>query len=216
MLVANLVIAAQAEKLRLLKEADLERAVIVQSSAFQGDPLWIHLFPDPARRAKKLSEFFRVFLKIYIRDRAAYGVGEPIQGVAVWIPPSQGGMDYSGFVGFDLAKLVFNGFFFPFLKALKVFRRFEALQKKYAPEPHYYLSTVAVLPESQGKGFASSLVLPFLREAEEKSLGVYTETLTPANVGFYSHFGFVCVEKSVVPKTGLSIYALYRSPRKLT
>jgi GNAT superfamily N-acetyltransferase len=201
------------QEIRLLVKADLERAVWVQSSAFQNDPLWRYLFPNPAKRAGKLLDFFKVFLKIYIRKHAAFGVGDPIQGVAVWSMPNQSGIDYGEFIGFDLLRLVFKGFLFPFIRALRIFGIAEVLQKKHSPKLHYYLNMLAVLPQSQGKGFAAKLIQPFMREAEENFVGVYTDTMNPENVGFYNHLGFACKEKVDVPKTRLNIWALYRQPK---
>ena len=84
------------------------------------------------------------------------------------------------------------------------------MQKKYAPKPHYYLSTISVLPESQGRGLASKLIRSFLEKTDEQSVGTYTETMTPSNVGLYEHYGFQCMEQHRVPRTDLSIWALFR------
>jgi len=202
------------KQFRLLSIVDLERAILVQSSAFNNDPFWQYLIPNPEKRTKMLPQFFSVFLKVNIHNGTAYGISTPIEGVAVWSAPNQKSIDLSGFIGSDLVKLSLNGFLFPFLKAFKIFIRFENMQKKHAPNPHYYLNTIAVLPESQGKGLASKLIRPFLEKADEESVAAYTETMTLANVGLYEHFGFHCVEQYHVPKTELNIWALYR-PTKL-
>ncbi|MBZ0285130.1 MAG: GNAT family N-acetyltransferase [Anaerolineae bacterium] len=85
------------------------------------------------------------------------------------------------------------------------------MQKQYAPEPHYYLNTIAVLPEAQGKGLASQLIKPFLANADAEGVSVYTETMTPANVGLYEHYGFRVMEQYHVPQTDLSIWSFYRA-----
>jgi len=99
-----------------------------------------------------------------------------------------------------------------FLRAGSIFARFDQMQKQYAPGPHYYLNTIAVLPDQQGKGLASALMRPILEKADQLRVGVYTETMTPANVGLYEYYGFKCVEQYRVPKTDLSIWAFYRYP----
>ncbi len=102
----------------------------------------------------------------------------------------------------------------PILRSKQIFTKFEALQSKYAPEPHFQLRSVAVSPDSQGKGLASKLIKPFLALADEQSMSVYTETTVPSNIGLYEHFGFECKEKAAVNGTDISVAALYR-PAKM-
>jgi ribosomal protein S18 acetylase RimI-like enzyme len=196
---------------RLLSTSDLERAVYIQSQAFQNDPLWQYMIPDADKRKWMLPKFFRVFLNVSIRSRQAYGVGDPVEGVALWCAPHQRRFELSESFIVGVLRLATEGFLSPFLRALKVFSRTEIMQGKYAPGPHYYLNTIAVLPEAQGKGFASKLILPFLEKADEESVGIYVETMARRNVGLYEHFGFQCVEQYQVPKTELTVWAFYRS-----
>jgi N-acetylglutamate synthase-like GNAT family acetyltransferase len=71
-------------------------------------------------------------------------------------------------------------------------------------------SSVAVSPDSQGKELASKLIKPFLAQADEQSMSVYTETTVPFNVGLYEHFEFECKDKAAIKGTGISVAALYR------
>lgn len=198
---------------RLLSTFDLERAVHVQSQAFQNDPLWQYMIPEDEQRKRMLPKFFRVFLNASIRCRQAYGVGDPVEGVALWCAPHQKRFELSGAFIVGVLKLAFEGFLSPFLRALKVFSRIEMMQGAYAPGPHYYLNTIAVLPDSQGKGLASKLIRPFLEKADEESVGAYVETMAGRNVGLYEHFGFQCVEQYHVPITELDVWAFYRSAK---
>ncbi len=196
---------------RMLYSGDLERAVYVQSRAFQNDPLWQFMIPNAEERKRMLPKFFRVFLNASIRGGQSYGVGDPIVGVALWCAPHQRRFELSEAFIAGVLKLTFKGFLSPFLRALKVFSRIEMMQGKYALRSHYYLNTLAVLPELQGKGFASMLIRPFLEKADEESVGVYVETMARRNIGLYEHFGFQCVELYRVPKTELNVWAFYRS-----
>lgn len=38
-----------------------------------------------------------------------------------------------------------------------------------------------------------------------------TDTVTPANVGLYEHFGFECVARVPVADTGITVFAMRRS-----
>lgn len=199
---------------RLLSLADLEQAIEVQATAFQNDPLWQYLVPDTEKRTKLLFKFFRVLISSGILAGQAYGVGEPLEGFAVWSIPNQKGLSLIGFIKAGFLKLLFSPFILLFFKAFKVFAKFETMQKKYALEPHYYLNTISVKPSAQGKGIASKLIKPFLEMADNEKVGVYTETVTPENVSLYEYYGFKCVEQYRVPKTNLSVWAFYRPAKK--
>jgi GNAT superfamily N-acetyltransferase len=197
-------------QLRLLSIADLDDASDVASRAFYPTPLWRYVFTDDSKRAKMLSRLYRVFYAFGIHHGQVYGVSSPLEGVAVWSPPGQHTGVFRGLVKAGFLRLCFGPMLLPILRSKKIFTTFEALQSKYAPEPHYQLRSVAVSPDSQGKGLASKLMKPFLAQADEQSMSVYTETTVPFNVGLYEHFGFECKEKAAVKGTGLSIWALYR------
>jgi len=200
--------------LRPLGLADVNRAVLVESRAFQNDPLWEYIIPDAAERARWMPRFYEVFMRTWAASGQLYGVGDSLEGIAVWSKPGQKDLEFGRLVGNGFLKLVFSPFLVQFIRAGRIFSRFEAMQKQYAPEPHYYLNTIAVLPEAQGKGLASQLIKPFLAKADAEGVSVYTETMTPANVGLYEHYGFQVMEQYRVPQTDLSIWSFYRAVQK--
>lgn len=198
---------------RLLTLTDLDRAVEIQASAFIDDPLWCYLFPSQTRRASTLRKVFRPAYTFSIRNQQAYGVSDPMEGVAVWSVPRQKVAPSALFrAGFE--RLLLSSFVWQIFKVGGIFRRFEEMQKKYAPEPHYYLNTISVAPTAQGKGLASKLIKPFLARADAQQVSVYTETMTPANVTLYEHYGFRCMEHYRVPNTGLNLWAFYRAVQR--
>jgi ribosomal protein S18 acetylase RimI-like enzyme len=201
------------DQIRPLSIVDLDSAIEITSRAFHSDPLWQYLVPDDKKRERLLPRFFKVFLTFGIRSRQAYGVSSPLEGVGVWCLPGQDNHAFRGLVKAGFLKLLVSPLLMPIMRAFPIFTKFEAMQKKYAPEPHYQLRSVAVAPDSQGKGLASKLIKPFLAQADEHSMSVYTETMTPSNVGFYEHFGFQCKEEYPVQGTELRIWALCRPAR---
>jgi ribosomal protein S18 acetylase RimI-like enzyme len=196
-----------------LSMADLDGATEVISRAFQDDPLWQYLLPDVEKRKRQQRKLYRVFMTAGIRNGQAYGVSDPLEGVAVWSKPDEK-TGFSGLMGSGLLSLILSPVIFSFIKAAPIFGKFEAMQKQYAPEPHYYLNTIGVLPEAQGKGLASKLIRPFLDEAREKGASVYTETMTPGNVSLYEHYGFQVMEEYRVPNTDLCLWAFYLPPSR--
>lgn len=47
-------------------------------------------------------------------------------------------------------------------------------------------------------------------EADARGLPTYTETMTPANVGLYAHYGFQVMEAYRIPNTDLMQWAFLR------
>jgi ribosomal protein S18 acetylase RimI-like enzyme len=195
---------------RRLTAADADAAAEVLARAFASDPLWRYLFPDPRERAALVRQAFRSFAPSLIADAVALGVGAPLEGVAVWSPPDQPPPQFGKLLNLNLLTLLFSPFLAALPRAVPIFSRFERLQRRYAPEPHFYLSSVGVLPAAQGRGRASALIRPVLAQADSRGLTCYTETMTPENVPLYEHYGFVVREQLLVPDTDLRIWALQR------
>ena len=194
-------------KPRLLNFNDMEVAVKVMSEAFFMDPLWGYLIPDEGRRKKVLKKFFEILLSIGISNNQVYGVSNPIKGVVIWEKPDS---------TFNFPwKVLFPGIVFfimnivVLIRAWPVFRKFSSMQKNNAPVKHYYLISIGINPESQGKGLASILIRPFLDEAIRNGYGVYTETVTPENVPIYEHYGLKVVEKFSFKEKKLDLWAFY-------
>jgi len=68
-----------------------------------------------------------------------------------------------------------------------VFRALDALHPR---EPHWYLATLGVDPDSQGEGIGSALASSFLKWADRDARPAYLETDRPENVSFYERLGF--------------------------
>ena len=195
-----------------ISPGDLDRAAGVLASAFHDDPLWQFLIPETGRREQTLDAFFRAVLTFSFTNQSVYGAGEPLAAVAVWGFPGQAKAKVASQVLVRFLKLAAGPFLFSAFRARGVFSRFERMQKKYAPDPHYYLQTVGVAPQAQGQQLASRLIRPFLEQADAQGMGAYTETVTPANVTLYEHYGFRVVEECPVTGTGLTCWGFYRPP----
>lgn len=194
-------------KPRLLDFEDLELGVKIMSKAFYNDPLWVYLLPDEVRRKKVLKKFFEILLSVGILNNQVYGVSNPLKGVVIWEKPdSTFNFPWKiiiSSIGFFIRNIV------TFIRAWPVFKKFSSMQKRNAPGKHYYLISIGISPEFQGKGLASILIRPFLDEALLNGYGVYTETLTPENVPIYGHYGFKVVEKFSFPEKKLDLWAFY-------
>ena len=195
---------------RLLTPADVEPAADIIAQAFVNDPLISFILPVKSARMNTLKTFFRIYGEINILNGRGYGVGEPLQGVAYWQPPGSESLSISIKALAKLLPLVFTAYPFGYIRARAIFRTTDSLHQKYAADPHYYLDNLGVLPSAQGKGWSSKLMRPILEQADAQQVIAYTDTTSPANVGFYAHFGFECVEQAAVPGTGVTVFALRR------
>ena len=198
---------------RLLTLSDVEEAAHVISQAFVDDPLTSFMLPFRATRVKTLLKFFRVYGEISIKNGRGYGVGEPLQGVAYWEFPGQESMSVSVKSLGKFLPLFFTPYPIGYFRARAALNQLDSLHKKYANEPHFYLDNLGVLQSARGRGLSSKLIRPFLEMADSRKVIAYTDTVTPANVPLYEHFGFQCVEQSHIPSMEITVFALRRPAR---
>lgn len=197
-------------KYRLLTLADVEATAQVIAQAFEDDPLTSFMLPIKATRVRTLTKFFRVYGEINIKNQRGYGVGEPLHGIAFWKFPEQDSMSISVKSLGKLLPLLFTMYPIGYFRAKAILNQIEALHKKYADAPHFYLDNLGVLASARGKGVSSKLIRPFLEMADSQKVMAYTDTVTKSNVPLYEHFGFQCVETSPIANTGITVYALRR------
>ena len=180
------------------------------SHAFVDDPLISFMLPIKATRIRTLTKFFRVYGEINIRNKRGYSVGEPIQGVAFWKFPEQESLSISIKSLAKFLPLLFTMYPIGHFRARGILKQLDDFHTQYASEPHFYLDNLAVLASARGQGLSSRLIRPFLAMADEQKVIAYTDTVTPANVPLYEHFGFKCVEQRLIQGTGITVYALRR------
>jgi ribosomal protein S18 acetylase RimI-like enzyme len=196
--------------LRPLTLSDVEPAARVLSQAFANDPLCRYMLPFEKSRVKTLYKFFLVYGELNIKNNRGYGVGDPLQGVAYWKSPSQENLSISIKSLGKFIPLFFSLYLAGYIRGKAVTQQIDALHKKYADEPHFYLDNLGVIPSAQGQGLSSKLIRPILQMADAKKVIAYTDTVTQSNVAIYEHFGFQCMEECSVPGTGVTIWALRR------
>ena len=195
---------------RPLTLEDVEEAAQVIAQAFEHDPLIEFMLPFKSTRIRTLLKFFRPYGEVNIKHGRGYGVGQPLQGVAYWEFPGQASTSISVRSLGKFLPLLFTMYPIGYFRARAVIEKTDAMHTKYAGEPHYYLDNLGVRPSAQGKGYSSKLLRPILEQADAQHVMAYTDTVSPANVPFYEHFGFQCVEESAIPGTGITVFALRR------
>ena len=165
--------------------------------AFVNDPLLRAIVPATANeevRAQRIGELFDVALRLHRRD------GQPVVGamvdgrvVAAAVIEHVGQMPSS-------AATVWQGL--PTLPALvravgwsgvaRTISVIDTLARNRPPTPHLYLNILGVEPSMQRRHYGVA-ILDYLRDqaiSRGDFAGVYLETATEANVGYYSHVGY--------------------------
>ncbi len=184
-------------------------AAEVLARAFDDYPDLTYYFPNErARKAVSLN-----LLTMEVASNMRYGevLATPkLEGVALWIksqnyPVSSWrffrAVPWSAIIAFAMHggnRLKFSGEFM------------NAVHRRLAPFPHWYLETIGVEPSFQGMGYASRLIRPFLDKTDQEELPCYLETSKEKNVSLYEHFGFRVLEKSTIPGTTLTNWAMLR------
>jgi ribosomal protein S18 acetylase RimI-like enzyme len=193
---------------RLLTLAEVDSAARVISQAFVDDPLCRFMLPFRRTRTRTLYKFFRAYGEITIKHQRGFGAGEPLQGVAFWEFPDQQNISVSLKALGKFLPLLFTMYPIGFVRARGILEQTEMMHKKYAAEPHFYLDNIGVLASARGKGLSSKLIRPFLAMADEQKVMAYTDTVTPANVPLYEHFGFQVAERGTIGR--VTVWALRR------
>src|SRR5215831_12099142 len=180
----------------LFPDQDAEAAAVL-GRAFVDDPLFKAILPpieDAAERAQRMGQMFAVALA---SQRSS---GQPLVGVlhegrvgAVAIieqvgrPPSVASVVLHGLT--LVPALVRIG-------GLSGMRRagaaLDVLSRNRPAAPHLYLNVLGVEPALQRRHFGVAL-LDWLRDQtalRPDLVGVYLETATEANVGYYNHVGY--------------------------
>jgi ribosomal protein S18 acetylase RimI-like enzyme len=189
-----------------LSSDQLHEASVVLARAFQDDPAWGWVLPNPGRRASLLPWLFQTGFEI--ADAEVWTTEGDIRGVARWLPPGRPDVH----VGAMLRALVTTP-----LRVREATNRFfaygravEALRARAVPEPHWYLAGIGVDPPYQRRGIGSALLAPGLEAADEAGLPCALLTNSEENLGFYGHRGFEVVLEGRTPDDGPRAWMMRR------
>jgi len=195
------------EVVRLERER-LGEASDVLARAFQDDPAWVWLIPDPARRARLLPWLFRVGFDVAAAD--VWTTSGRVLGAARWLPPGRQALR-SGPVARVLVETPLR-----LRRATMSFlaygRSVEAMRAEVAPARHWYLAGLGVDPPERRHGVGSALLARGADAAAAAGLPAVLLTNNEANLGFYERRGFVVVRQGSTPQGGPPAWAMVKQP----
>jgi GNAT superfamily N-acetyltransferase len=183
----------------------------VLAAAFQVEPVYAWLFPDPAQRRRRLGPLLAATVGRLHRDLGVVQVAEvgsaaagELAGVAVWDAPGRTEP------GPRRIAAALPGMLRATRRRLPAFARLGAAFDAARPStPHWYLFHLGTAPAWQGRGVGSAL-LRAMPPAHDGA-PAYLEC-RPALVPFYERFGFAVSGEVVVDAT-LSAVTMWRAGR---
>jgi ribosomal protein S18 acetylase RimI-like enzyme len=189
-----------------LSSDQLREASTVLARAFQDDPAWSWVLPNPRRRQSLLPWLFQTGFEI--ADAEVWTTEGEIRGVARWLPPGQPnvhiGAMLRALVATPLRVREATNRFFAYGRAV------EALRARAVPEPHWYLAGIGVDPPHQRRGIGSELLTPGLEAADKAGLPCALLTNSEVNLAFYGHRGFEVVLEGRTPDDGPRAWMMRR------
>jgi len=193
-----------------LNKSHSKPATEVLSRAFQNYPFLQYYFPDELER-KKIAHYFLSFVVFSgIRYGETYATSPNLEGVAVWISSDNYPVTFWRLVRSVSLSAIFGFGMYGGFRMRRLGEHIDAVHKRLAPFKHWFLQTIGVDPQFQGKGYAGKLLKPMFARIDEEGLPCYLETLDETNVPLYEHFSFKVIEKSTIPQTSLTNWAMLR------
>ena len=195
-----------------LDPRQIKMASDVLSASFFDYPMFTLYFPDPKRRTRYLSWYFRNVLNCALRYGQVYTTLE-LSGVIFTLPPDH--------TKISIWEYVQNGFFLtPFVLGFRNYKHSmdcegfveETREKLMKNRLHDYLWGLAVDPSQQVKGIGAALMQPVLAKADDRKMPVYLETHDENNVPYYQRYGFDLIHTARIPKYELPIWCMLREP----
>jgi ribosomal protein S18 acetylase RimI-like enzyme len=190
--------------------ADRRVAAAVLGRAFQVEPVYEWLLPDPAQRRRWLPVLIRSNLTHLHRGPGSFEVATVdgrLVGAAIWDGPGHRGAGrlrrvqaWPGrfrAVGGRLGRLV---------------QVAAALAAVRPSEPHWYLDHLGADPDVPRCGAGSALLAAGLARADAARVGAYLEC-KPGNVDYYRRFGFELRDEVAVDPGRLTVLTMWRPPR---
>jgi ribosomal protein S18 acetylase RimI-like enzyme len=195
-----------------LTTKDTDWAAKILEQAFYTDPLLNFIYGDSINKPGKLNWFFRVTFRLAALYGDCFAAAEK-DGVLMMLPPDQTKMTIGKAFQSGLLAAPFK-MGWASLSSMMAFMDFAEKEHKAAASfDHYYIMTVGVLPERQGRGIGKKLMTRALEVVDAHKTPCYLETQNINNVPIYQKFGFEVVSDKELPNGELQNWGMLRQER---
>jgi GNAT superfamily N-acetyltransferase len=168
------------------------------------------MLPDPRDRTERLRRFFETELREIAIPRGLVWTTEDVAGAAVWAPPG----DWRVPVTTMAREVPPMTRVFGRRLALALWSRLRMDARHPKGPSHWYLATMGVAPESQGRGLGTALMRPALEEIDGASIPAYLESSTPRSRALYERHGFAVTGSLNYPMGGPPIWTMWRGAQR--
>lgn len=190
--------------IRLALPEDLPTALRTLTSAFADYAFTRHVVAAD-RHEERVGRFQELFLTRIGMEYGRVWVVDGGAAAAVWTTPERDPAPGFAAIGPELGELAGDRAF-----------AFESAERALAPyrptEPAWFLGTVGVAPDAQGRGLGSKVVRAGLRAADEAGHPAFLETSSERNVAFYERLGFTVTGEVDLPDGGPRTWTMLRRP----
>ena len=204
--------AGDAKQISRLSLADLDWAADFLTNVFLVGPPITKLF-SPPNVERQLRYFMRCNCALALNTGECYA-NQARDGVALWLPPGRTSMTLPDMwrAGMMWAPLKYG--ITGTAKVIGFAHHIDAMHKRCAPMPHYYLFLTGVDPKQQRQGVSTALLGDTLQRIDAERLPVFLETQSPGNVEIYAKLGFAVVEQRAFPvASNVFNWGMLRQPR---
>ncbi|WP_119295814.1 GNAT family N-acetyltransferase [Streptomyces sp. YIM 130001] len=190
---------------RPITDADVPTAVDTLARSFADYAFTRHVIAadgheDRIRRFQELclTRIGMVYGRAWVADAG--------RAVAVWTTPDQDPSPAFAEIGTLLGDLAGD-------RAPAYESADQALAPHRPQEPAWFLNTVGVIPEAQGRGLGTAVLTPGIEAAARSGHPAFLETSSERNVAFYKRLGFDVTAETPLPDGGPRTWCMRRDPR---
>jgi len=190
---------------------DYDAVIDITAKGFYDDPVMKWMLRSDDKYESALQLFMQTLAHmIYLPHRESY-INDARTGATIWLPPGETG-ELSLLTQLRSVPTMIR---IAGLTGIPSMLRVQSfLDKKHPTKPHYYLFSIASLPEMRGQGIGSSLMAPMTARFDEQQVGAYLENSRSANLPFYQRHGFEVTEQVQLPDGGPTMWLMWREPQK--
>ncbi|WP_327147091.1 GNAT family N-acetyltransferase [Nocardia sp. NBC_01329] len=182
-------------------DSDIDAASETLAKAFSDYPFTRYTV-DSRDHQDRVRQLQRLYLTDIGMRCGRVWVADDASAVAVWTTPSSTGVDDAfGRIAARVNELHGD-------RAAATAQADELIAPLRPTEPVWFLATVGVDPDVQGRGLGRAVLEPGLDAARSEGVPVYLETSSESNLGFYRQFGFEVVGSVDLPDGGPRTWAM--------
>jgi hypothetical protein len=194
---------------RIATEADYDEVVATIVAAFNDDPLWSWMFPDPGKRGEQHATIFGLYVESALPNEGVWMADDRASAVAVFTAPAKPELSESAEARLE-----------PFLTEtlgddaparLETLKRFEAAIPQ--GRTFYYLSLLGTRLDSRGQGLGMGLLAELVAQADLDGQPTYLESTNPDNNRRYERLGFKAQNRFSTPDDSHTVTTMWREPR---